>query len=116
MRHLYLNIDQGFIDQFPGSPTGPSANQMEPWSADVELSQLLYAGGRVRAALLAIDPQVRVALNGLTAKVSLVVERQLRRSGRGRAAIQSNLTSLAALAEIGREEREKQLGPGGASG
>ena len=33
----------------------------------------------------------------------LVVERQLRRSGRGRAAIQSNLTSLAALAEIGGE-------------
>src|SRR5690606_26345394 len=33
----------------------------------------------------------------------LVVERQLRRSGRGRVAIQSNLTTLAALAEIGGE-------------
>jgi DNA repair protein RecN (Recombination protein N) len=33
----------------------------------------------------------------------LVIERQLRRSGRGRAAIQSNLTALAALAEIGGE-------------
>jgi DNA repair protein RecN (Recombination protein N) len=34
---------------------------------------------------------------------SLVVERHLRRSGRGRAAIQSNLSTLAALAEIGGE-------------
>lgn len=33
----------------------------------------------------------------------LVVERHLRRSGRGRAAVQSNLTTLAALAEIGGE-------------
>jgi DNA repair protein RecN (Recombination protein N) len=33
----------------------------------------------------------------------LVLERQLRRSGRGRVAMQSNLTSLAALAEIGGE-------------
>src|SRR5690606_19726541 len=33
----------------------------------------------------------------------LVIERQLRRSGRSRAAVQSNLTTLAALGEIGGE-------------
>lgn len=46
----YRRIERKFIDSFPGSAAGPTPNQLEPWSATVELSQLVYAGGRVRAA------------------------------------------------------------------
>ena len=49
----YRRIEKRFIDQFPGTTTGPTANQQEPWSDTVELSQLVYAGGRVNAALRA---------------------------------------------------------------
>lgn len=45
----YRRIERDSIDAFPGSP-GPSKNQEQPWSASVEVSQLIYAGGRVRAA------------------------------------------------------------------
>lgn len=45
----YRRIERKFIDSFPGS-AGATPNQLEPWSATVEVSQLVYAGGRVRAA------------------------------------------------------------------
>lgn len=49
-RGEYRETDVKFIDAFPGSG-GPSENQERPWYATVEITQLLFAGGRVRAAL-----------------------------------------------------------------
>lgn len=46
----YRETDINFIDAFPGTAGGPAENQERPWAASVEVSQLLYSGGRVRAA------------------------------------------------------------------
>ncbi len=47
----YNRIDRDFIDTLPG--TTLRKNQEQPWSATVELSQLIYSGGRVHAAIRA---------------------------------------------------------------
>ncbi|HUI08602.1 MAG TPA: TolC family protein [Verrucomicrobiae bacterium] len=46
----YERIDKSSIDSFPGG-SGIFRNQEQPWTAQVEISQLVYAGGRVGAAL-----------------------------------------------------------------
>ncbi|NQU10721.1 TolC family protein [bacterium] len=58
----YRRIDEGFIDVFPGSGARPTGNQLEPWSAEVEASQLLYSGGRVSAAVRAARLADHIAL------------------------------------------------------
>jgi TolC family type I secretion outer membrane protein len=45
-------IDDDFIDTFPGAPVVAN-NQKNPWEVGVEVSQLVYSGGRVNAALRA---------------------------------------------------------------
>jgi outer membrane protein len=57
----YARIDREFIDVFPGSPFGPFPNQRQPWRATVEVSQLVYSGGRVNAALRAARITDRIA-------------------------------------------------------
>jgi TolC family type I secretion outer membrane protein len=47
----YKRIDENFIESFPGNPAWP--NQKQPWAAQVEVSQVVYAGGKVTAALRA---------------------------------------------------------------
>ncbi len=46
----YTENDVNFIDVFPGG-SGPTENQERPWRASIEVSQLVYSGGRVNAAL-----------------------------------------------------------------
>jgi outer membrane protein len=58
----YERVEKKSIDVFPGSTSGPTPNQQEPWSATVELSQLVYAGGRVTAALRAAKLTDQIAV------------------------------------------------------
>ncbi len=46
-------IDENFIDTFPGMIGGPADNQKMPWEVGIQISQLVYSGGRVNAALRA---------------------------------------------------------------
>jgi outer membrane protein TolC len=52
-RAQYQQIDVRAIDVFPGSASQIYNNQKQPWSAQIEVSQLVYSGGRVSAALRA---------------------------------------------------------------
>jgi TolC family type I secretion outer membrane protein len=62
-------IDRHTIDSFPGSP-GVFKNQEQPWSAQIEVSQLVYAGGRVRAALRAARLSDQIAALGFQSAVA----------------------------------------------
>ncbi len=77
-RGEYREIDINSLDSFPGSGGGPAENQERPWDATVEVSQLLYSGGRVRAALRAakLSDQVTVLdFNRVVADTILDVRR-----------------------------------------
>jgi outer membrane protein len=74
----YEGIDSHAIDQFPFS-AGPTVtnnpntlfkNQEQPWTAVVEISQLVYAGGRVKAALRAAKLSDQIATLGFQAAVA----------------------------------------------
>jgi len=54
-------IDENSIDIFPGSMTGPRENQKQPWSVDVEITQSVYSGGRVGAAIRAAKISDQIA-------------------------------------------------------
>lgn len=56
----YQRVDENAIETFPGSPT-IFKNQQQPWSAQVEVSQLIYSGGRVSAALRAAKLTDKIA-------------------------------------------------------
>jgi outer membrane protein len=49
----YSRIDKNAIDVFPGSTGGVFGNQQQPWNAQIEVTQLVYSGGKVSAALRA---------------------------------------------------------------
>jgi outer membrane protein TolC len=75
----YEAIDSHAIDQFPFSSTGlPMTNnvstlfknQEQPWSAEVQVSQLVYAGGRVHAALRAAKLSDQIATLGFQSTVA----------------------------------------------
>jgi outer membrane protein TolC len=69
----YRNIDRNTIDQTPlGSTTNTTVfrNQEQPWFAKIEVSQLLYAGGRVSAALRAAKLVDQIAALGLQRTVA----------------------------------------------
>ncbi|MGO9245139.1 MAG: TolC family protein [Verrucomicrobiia bacterium] len=73
----YEGIDRHAIDAFPFSATGatnsPSTlfkNQEQPWTAVVEISQLIYAGGRVNAALRAAKLSDQIAALGFQSAVA----------------------------------------------
>lgn len=57
----YRKVDEDFVDSFPGTP-GAFDNQTEPWRATVELSQLVWSGGRVQAAIRAARLSDKAAL------------------------------------------------------
>ena len=57
----YTRVDRDSIESFPGS-TGPHKNQEQPWSAKIEVSQLIYSGGKVNAALRAAKLTDQIAL------------------------------------------------------
>lgn len=57
----YRKIDEDFVDLFPGTP-GAFDNQTEPWRATVELSQLVWSGGRVQAAIRAARLSDKIAM------------------------------------------------------
>ena len=59
----YRRVDRNAIDSFPGS-TNIFQNQEQPWNTQVEVSQLVYAGGRVRAALRAAKLSDQIAALG----------------------------------------------------
>jgi TolC family type I secretion outer membrane protein len=65
----YQRIDKNTIDAFPGS-TNIFKNQENPWTAQVEVSQLVYAGGRVRAALRAAKLSDQIAALGFQSAVA----------------------------------------------
>jgi outer membrane protein TolC len=48
----YQRVDPQAIETYPGVPTIPE-NQKQPWAATIEVSQLIYGGGRVNAAVRA---------------------------------------------------------------
>jgi outer membrane protein TolC len=66
----YRRIDDDIIDVFPGSPLGPTVNQQEPWSAQIEVSQLVYSGGRVSAALRAAKLTSKIAVHSFESIVA----------------------------------------------
>jgi TolC family type I secretion outer membrane protein len=72
----YQRIDRNAIDAFPLSTNAPSnsnavfKNQEQPWTAQVEISQLIYAGGRVRAALRAAKLSDQIAALGFQSAVA----------------------------------------------
>ena len=45
----FTQIDKSFIEGFPKNPVHD--NQQEPWAAQIQVTQLLYAGNKVNAAL-----------------------------------------------------------------
>ncbi|HUJ72688.1 MAG TPA: TolC family protein, partial [Verrucomicrobiae bacterium] len=69
-------IDKHAIDAFPISTNAPGnsnavfKNQEQPWTAQVEISQLVYAGGRVRAALRAARLSDQIAALGFQSAVA----------------------------------------------
>ena len=58
----YQRVDPDNLDKFPIPGFKTTKNQEQPWSATVEVSQLLYAGGRVRAAVRSARLTDQVAL------------------------------------------------------
>jgi len=74
----YRRVDRNSIDSFPGT-TNIFQNQEQPWSTQVEVSQLVYSGGRVRAALRAAKLADQIAALGFQRTVAdtiLEVRRQ----------------------------------------
>ncbi|HUJ10771.1 MAG TPA: TolC family protein [Verrucomicrobiae bacterium] len=69
----YEQIQRSGIDSFPGASSGIFVNQERPWSAQVEISQLVYSGGKVRAALRAAKLTDRIAALGFQKAVADVV-------------------------------------------
>jgi TolC family type I secretion outer membrane protein len=61
--------DRRTIDTFPGS-TNIFKNQEQPWNAQVEVSQLVYSGGRVTAALRAAKLSDQIAALGFQSAVA----------------------------------------------
>jgi outer membrane protein len=59
----YRSRDESTIDTFPGS-SAIFNNQEQPWTAQIEFSQLVYAGGRVGAALRAAKLADQIASLG----------------------------------------------------
>ncbi len=68
----YERIDNNFIDQFPGGGT-IFKNQEQPWGAQVEVSQNLYAGGRILASIRASKYSDQIAVLGFDRAVADVV-------------------------------------------
>ena len=73
----YEAIDSHAIDQFPFSGGSGSnsfstvfKNQEQPWSAQIQVSQLVYAGGRVKAALRAAKLSDQIAALGFQSAVA----------------------------------------------
>jgi TolC family type I secretion outer membrane protein len=69
----YTQIDTRAIDRFPfGTNAAPVEfkNQQQPWSAQIEASQLLYAGGRVLAGLRAAKFSDQIAILGFQRTVA----------------------------------------------
>lgn len=62
-------IDRHTINTFPGS-SGVFKNQEQPWNAQIEVSQLVYSGGRVRAALRAAKLADQIAALGFQSAVA----------------------------------------------
>jgi outer membrane protein len=73
----YQRIDRQAIDAFPFSGSNSVnaifKNQEQPWSAQVEISQLVYAGGRVGAALRAAKLSDQVATLGFQSAVASTI-------------------------------------------
>lgn len=65
----YSRIDKNAIDSFPGT-TNVFKNQEQPWSAQIEASQLVYSGGRVSAALRAAKLIDQIAALGFQRTVA----------------------------------------------
>ena len=65
----YQHVDKNTIDLQPGG-TVFYKNQEQPWSALVEVSQLVYSGGRVRAALRAAKLADQIAVLGFQRTVA----------------------------------------------
>ena len=65
----YQRIDRNTIDSFPSS-TNIFKNQVQPWAAQIEVSQLVYAGGRVSAALRAAKLSDQIAALGFQRTVA----------------------------------------------
>jgi outer membrane protein len=73
----YEAIDSHAIDQFPFSSSSGSnstttlyKNQEQPWTATIQVSQLIYAGGRVKAALRAAKLSDQIAALGFQRAVA----------------------------------------------
>jgi len=67
----YQQVDKHTIDSFPITNfPAVFGNQEHPWTAEVEISQLVYAGGRVRAALRAAKLSDQVAALGFQRAVA----------------------------------------------
>jgi outer membrane protein len=66
----YQRIDRNAIDAFPGTNNVIFKNQEQPWTAQIEVSQLVYAGGRVRAALRAAKLSDQIAALGFQSAVA----------------------------------------------
>jgi len=74
----YEGISRQAIDQFPfpssgatnSSPNTLFKNQEQPWTAVVQISQLVYAGGRVNAALRAAKLSDQIAALGFQSAVA----------------------------------------------
>ncbi len=65
----YQRIDKTTIDVQPGG-IGIFQNQEQPWNAQIEVSQLVYAGGRVSAALRAAKLSDQIAALGFQRTVA----------------------------------------------
>jgi TolC family type I secretion outer membrane protein len=65
----YQRIDKNAIDSFPGG-SGVFKNQEQPWTAQIEVSQLVYAGGRVFAAVRAAKLVDQIAALGFQKAVA----------------------------------------------
>ena len=100
----YKKIDQRFIDSFPGTP-GAFENQREPWYASVEISQLVWSGGRVGAALRAAKFSDKVAVldfQRVVAQTVLDVRRAFYQILLNIELVQVREQSLKLLTQIGR--------------
>jgi TolC family type I secretion outer membrane protein len=58
----FTQIDKGSLESFPRVPL--YANQEQPWSVQVQVTQLLYSGGKVGAALRAAKLTDQIAIFG----------------------------------------------------
>jgi len=65
----YQEVDRHAIDSFPTNNVIYD-NQKQPWNAQVEISQLVYAGGRVIAALRAAKLSDQIAVLGFQRAVA----------------------------------------------